>query len=260
MTDVGNLYNRLFSFESKKRKRPYPIHKRLRFDDGSPDLVDWLIKKLHLSIGQSVLDAGCGCGYTLFKLADSGIKGVGVSLSSKEIDFAREYARAQNLSERINFSVQSYDEKIDRSFDNIFAIESLKHSPAPHHTIANLLAHLKTDQSVLAIADDFFLSNSKTKIQQDKLWASPDSLTDQEFRAAVKASGGKVLNTFDLSDRVATRNLLLLNLMVSVFSLIYRIRKTQGLAIYLGGLILERAYIRQQCRYKVLFITKNPNA
>ncbi|GAB5523644.1 MAG: hypothetical protein Roseis2KO_15160 [Roseivirga sp.] len=260
MTDAGNLYDRLFSFESKKRKHPYPIHKRLRLDDSSPDLIDWLVQKLHPSPGKSVLDAGCGCGYTLFKLADSGIKGAGVSLSSKEIDFANEYALAQNLSDRLKFSVQSYDEKMDQSFDYIFAIESLKHSPAPHHTIANLLAHLKTDRSVLVIADDFFLSNSKTKKQQDKLWVSPNSLTDQELNAAIKASGGKVMNAFDLSDRVATRNRVLLNWMVNVFSLIYRIRKTQGLAIYLGGLILERAYTRQQCRYKVLFITKDPNA
>ena len=67
MTSPGQLYDALFSFESRFRAGAYPIHKRLCFDDRKTgDIYNWIIKNSDVPENGVIMDAGCGVGFSVW--------------------------------------------------------------------------------------------------------------------------------------------------------------------------------------------------
>ncbi|HEX5335834.1 MAG TPA: class I SAM-dependent methyltransferase [Propionicimonas sp.] len=59
--------------------------------------VDWLIPTLGLDAGSRLLDLGCGPGLYANRLAARGVQVLGVDVSSRSLEFAREVARGGSL-------------------------------------------------------------------------------------------------------------------------------------------------------------------
>ena len=59
--------------------------------------VDWLIPTLGLQPGSRVLDLGCGPGLYANRLAGRGIEVLGVDVSRRSLDHARDVARRESL-------------------------------------------------------------------------------------------------------------------------------------------------------------------
>ncbi len=89
--------------------------------------------KLLLEPGMRVLDIGCGWGGMALTLArDHGAHVLGVTLSEEQLKIARERAKAEGLSDRVEFRLQDYRE-VTGQFDRIVSIGMFEHVGVPHY-------------------------------------------------------------------------------------------------------------------------------
>ncbi len=78
-----------------------------------------------------VLDAGCGIGGSAIYLAKNhNCRVEGITLSEKQVQFARQMAAGHNLNDRVQFSVGNFNQTNfpDETFDVVWAIESVCHA------------------------------------------------------------------------------------------------------------------------------------
>lgn len=259
MVDVGKIYDNLYDYESKKRDSYYQVHKRLRFENSEKDILDFIMDKVDFNSGNMILDAGCGTGYTLLRLAaEKKVRGLGISLSMKEINYANEVKIKMNLSDEIRFEVASFDDVLEIAYDRIIAIESLKHSNNLDHTLQNLTRSLK-ETGILAIADDFVVNNSKSLIEHMKLWQAHGFASLGRLMRIVKQLGNFEINTYDLTDKVPQRPAFKLKLLIQMTRIAGFITLgglKRNLKTYLGGLLLEMLYRKKKLSYNILIIKK----
>lgn len=262
MKSVSNIYDSLFEFESKGKSSPYPIHKRITVDGRS--LLHWVCKKMALKKGTRILDAGCGTGYTLFWLHKQlGISGVGLSISGKEIDFAQKESRRIGVS-NILFYQRNFAQQLDdfELFDNVIAIESIKHSEQPLSVIENLLKALKPGGK-LAVADDFLLGDRKYTNEAQKHinhWLVP-GFTEIDDILTLGNRSDFSIEVADLTKYVPLKpmKIQLILIWLAKASLLF-LKKSSPLRIntetYIGGLLLEYLYSRKEVGYYVVVIKK----
>jgi cyclopropane-fatty-acyl-phospholipid synthase len=85
--------------------------------------LDLICRKLELEAGMKVLDIGCGWGEALKYAAERyGVRGVGITISIEQAEFARELCRGLPIEIR----VQDYRE-IDERFDRIYSVGMFEH-------------------------------------------------------------------------------------------------------------------------------------
>ena len=77
-----------------------PAYLRYSFTKGTEQEVSFLVEELGLEAGARVLDVGCGPGRHSLALAGRGIEVVGVDISQRFVDLARETAEAQGSTAR----------------------------------------------------------------------------------------------------------------------------------------------------------------
>jgi SAM-dependent methyltransferase len=96
-----------------------------------------------LPSGARVLDLGCGPGWSSLFLARAGWKVVGVDISERMIEIARDRADRENVP--VTFAVADL-ENLDldqRDFDGVFLFDALHHCPEYAQALARACAHLK---------------------------------------------------------------------------------------------------------------------
>lgn len=83
--------------------------------------VKWMIEKLALKTGASILDLGCGPGLYASRFARAGLRVTGVDYSQRSIGYASRYARENDLN--ITYRYQNYLELSDENqYDATFLI------------------------------------------------------------------------------------------------------------------------------------------
>ncbi len=80
-----------------------PAYLRYSFTKGTEQEVAFLIDVLGLEPGMTVLDVGCGPGRHCVALARRGIRAIGVDISERFVDVARELAEREGVSELTEF-------------------------------------------------------------------------------------------------------------------------------------------------------------
>ncbi|MCA9905241.1 MAG: class I SAM-dependent methyltransferase, partial [Anaerolineae bacterium] len=91
---------------------------------GGVDATDILAKHCQIDAGSHVLDAGCGVGITPISLAQQyGCTVVGVDIRDSMIARARERARKEQLTERVQFRVADVQQLPfeDNQFDAVIS-------------------------------------------------------------------------------------------------------------------------------------------
>jgi cyclopropane-fatty-acyl-phospholipid synthase len=85
-------------------------------------------RKLGLRPGMRLLDVGCGWGGMVLHAArEHGVSAVGVTLSTRQAEWARAAVREAGLSERVEIRVQDYRDLVDGPFDAISSIGMFEH-------------------------------------------------------------------------------------------------------------------------------------
>ncbi len=85
-------------------------------------------RKLGLRSGMRLLDVGCGWGGMVMHAArEHGVRAVGVTLSTRQAEWARRAVREGGLADRVEIRVQDYREVTDGPFDAISSIGMFEH-------------------------------------------------------------------------------------------------------------------------------------
>lgn len=127
--DVGNDFYRLWLDENMVYSCGY-------FRDGSEDIdraqrqkLDHICRKLMLKPAERLLDIGCGWGGLLYWAAQNyGVTGVGITLSERQYDYARQWIAAGQLAGKLDIRLQDYrDFGPHEQFDKIVSVGMYEH-------------------------------------------------------------------------------------------------------------------------------------
>jgi cyclopropane-fatty-acyl-phospholipid synthase len=89
---------------------------------------DLVARKIALKPGMRLLDVGCGWGGMVMHAArEHGAYAVGVTLSTRQAEWAREAVREAGLADRVDIRVQDYRDVADAPFDAISSIGMFEH-------------------------------------------------------------------------------------------------------------------------------------
>jgi SAM-dependent methyltransferase len=93
--------------------------------------------------GGSLLDLGCGPGWSSLFLARAGWNVVGVDISERMIEIARERAAQERVA--VDFAIADLEElRLEkRDFDGVLIFDALHHCPKYDQVVARACAHLK---------------------------------------------------------------------------------------------------------------------
>lgn len=134
------------------------------------ELIRYIIQSAGIADGARVLDAGCGIGGPALRIAKQlpATAITGLTISPSQVKMAAGKAKAENLSNRVQFVEGDFHLMATtlsgEAFDFILFLESLVHSPQPE-VVINEAAKLCKPGSVVYIKDLF--RHYDATIQQD---------------------------------------------------------------------------------------------
>jgi cyclopropane-fatty-acyl-phospholipid synthase len=113
---------------------PAMVYSCAYFENGNESLgvaqrkkIDHILRKIGLQPGQSLLDIGCGWGALVLHAARHyGARCVGITLSERQLELARERVARAGLQERIEIRLQDYRD-VDGRFDRITSVGMFEH-------------------------------------------------------------------------------------------------------------------------------------
>jgi cyclopropane-fatty-acyl-phospholipid synthase len=149
--DISNDLYRRFLDADMQYSCAYFARPDMTLDEAQAAKKAHIAAKLSLVPGASVLDIGCGWGGMAMTLAnDYGADVTGVTLSTEQLELARERAAQAGLSDKVRFELTDYRD-VTRQFDRIVSVGMLEHVGAPNfgnyfETVKRLL---KDDGSAL---------------------------------------------------------------------------------------------------------------
>lgn len=98
----------------------------------------------------SLLDLGCGSGWTSIFLAKLGLKVTGLDISEEMIGIAKENAKKENL--KVKFIAQDMEEiDFKKEFDRILLYDGLHHCPNEKKVLKNIAKALKPGGVLLIV-------------------------------------------------------------------------------------------------------------
>ena len=126
--DVSNDFYRLFLGETMTYSCGYFSSPEASLDDAQLAKYDLICRKLGLREGMRLLDVGCGWGGMALHAAQNyGVKAVGITLSSRQAELARQRIAQADLSDRVEIRIQDYRDMTDGPFDAISSIGMFEH-------------------------------------------------------------------------------------------------------------------------------------
>jgi len=126
--DVSNDFYRLFLGETMTYSCAYFATRETPLADAQRAKYDLICRKLALRPGMRLLDVGCGWGGMAIHAAEHyGVRAVGVTLSQRQVDFARAAVRAAGLADSVEIRLQDYREVADGPFDAVSSIGMFEH-------------------------------------------------------------------------------------------------------------------------------------
>jgi SAM-dependent methyltransferase len=147
--------NKLSEIEhAEKALEDGSIHgKPFRGEWGNDYWVKWstineAFRRLHLEAGSSVLDVGCGTGWTTAFLAEAGYRPTGIDIAPAMLEAARQ--RADRWHIEVDFREADMDDfSLGRTFDGALVFDALHHSDHADRVVTNIARHLRTGGWVL---------------------------------------------------------------------------------------------------------------
>ena len=149
--DISNDLYRRFLDADMQYSCAYFARSDMTLEEAQAAKKAHIAAKLSLKPGTTVLDIGSGWGGMAMTLAkDYGADVTGVTLSTEQLELARERVEAAGLADKVRFELTDYRD-VTRQFDRIVSVGMLEHVGAPNfggyfETVKRLL---KDDGSAL---------------------------------------------------------------------------------------------------------------
>ncbi len=143
--DLSNDFYRLMLDADMQYSCAYFANPAMTLEQAQAAKKALIARKLLLEPGMRVLDIGCGWGGMALTLArDHGARVVGITLSERQLEVARQRARDEGLADRVEFRLMDYRD-LDETFDRVVSVGMLEHVGVPHmrryfDTVARVLA------------------------------------------------------------------------------------------------------------------------
>jgi cyclopropane-fatty-acyl-phospholipid synthase len=118
---------------------PAMVYSCAYFENGDEDLataqvkkIDHILTKIGVQPGHTLLDIGCGWGALVIRAAQKfGARCVGVTLSERQYELARERVKRAGLEDRIEIRIQDYRD-VQGQFDRITSVGMFEHVGVQH--------------------------------------------------------------------------------------------------------------------------------
>ena len=128
--DIGNDFYKLWLDETMSYSCGYFLHEDDSLYQAQVNKVDYILKKLHLSQGMSLLDIGCGWGFLLIEAAKKyGVHGMGITLSREQYEAFSRRIKEQKLGALLEGAHMDYRDlpKMNRTFDRVVSVGMVEH-------------------------------------------------------------------------------------------------------------------------------------
>lgn len=128
--DIGNDFYRLWLDETMSYSCGYFMHEEDSLYQAQVNKVDYILKKLYLKEGMSLLDIGCGWGFLLIEAAKKyGVHGTGITLSQEQYKEFKRRILKEHLEKFLTVELMDYRDlpKYGKTFDRIVSIGMVEH-------------------------------------------------------------------------------------------------------------------------------------
>ena len=96
-------------------------------EDAQQNKIDYIIRKLNLKPGHTVLDIGCGWGGMVYEIArQTQTEITGISLSNNQIAYCKKKAKELKLDNQVSFKLCDY-RQVKGKFDRIVTVGFMEH-------------------------------------------------------------------------------------------------------------------------------------
>ena len=125
--DIGNDFYKLWLDHEMVYTCAYFPSQTSSLEEAQTAKLDHVCRKLRLQPGESVLETGCGWGALALHMAKHyGVSVKAYNISTEQIAYARERARAEDLDERVEFIEDDY-RNVTGAFDAFVSVGMLEH-------------------------------------------------------------------------------------------------------------------------------------
>lgn len=128
--DIGNDFYRLWLDDTLSYSCGHFKNPDDTLYDAQVNKVDYILEKLYLKEGMSLLDIGCGWGFLLIEAAKKyGINGVGITLSLEQHKKFSERIAEEGLEGQLTAELMDYRDlpKYGKTFDRIVSVGMVEH-------------------------------------------------------------------------------------------------------------------------------------
>lgn len=128
--DIGNDFYKLWLDETMNYSCAYFKDPEDTLYEAQTNKVNYIIDKLQIDEGMSLLDIGCGWGNLLIAAAKKhNIKGTGITLSEEQYKEFKDKIQKENLEENLHVKLMDYRELKDSnlSFDRVVSVGMIEH-------------------------------------------------------------------------------------------------------------------------------------
>jgi cyclopropane-fatty-acyl-phospholipid synthase len=172
---------------------PEMVYSCAYFTDWSNDLaqaqrdkLELICRKLRLKPGERFLDIGCGWGGLVCHAARNfGVKAHGITLSEKQLAYAREKVRRLGLGDRVSLELKDYAH-VAGTFDKIASIGMYEHIG-----LANIPGYMSKVRSLLS-EDGLFLNHAISRRARRPSWWRRRLRPEQKAIAKYIFPGGEL--------------------------------------------------------------------
>lgn len=187
-----------------------------------------LAQKARIKQSDYILDAGCGVGgSSIFLAKNFGCKVLGITITRGQVKKATKNAKKHQVDTLATFAEMDFNRTSfkNKTFDVIWAIESICHSPDKNKFIKEAYRILKP-KGRLIVADGFASKNNYIKSESDWMqkwlqgWAVEFLETEENFKNYLKEAGFKNISYSNITKNVmpTSRRMYLLSYPAIIFA------------------------------------------
>ncbi|MDO4330046.1 MAG: cyclopropane-fatty-acyl-phospholipid synthase family protein [Lachnospiraceae bacterium] len=128
--DIGNEFYRLWLDDTMSYSCGYFRSETDSLYQAQVNKVDYILKKLYLKEGMSLLDIGCGWGFLLLEAAKKyGVRGVGITLSKEQKKEFEQRIEKEGLEDQLSVYLMDYRDlpSAGMTFDRVVSVGMVEH-------------------------------------------------------------------------------------------------------------------------------------